>query len=114
MKSMDDVRFVPGQEDNVEEVPFIKGKVIEWQCSCGAYNQGITGELEEYIESEERDPDIEYIGCFICEKYQPLTHGTVSANFYPNTNTHGVIRGKMYSDGTFIYFESENYKIRVN
>lgn len=114
MRSMDDVRFLPGKDDYIEDVPFLKGMIVEWVCSCGVVNHGITGELEEFIESEERDPDIEYLGCYDCGVTQPISNGTVSVKLYSVGNKSSMIEGKLYSDGTFIYFENKDIKARIN
>lgn len=114
MKSMDDVRFVPGQDGEVlTEVELVRGQKIECLClQCGHISQYVTGEMEEFIESEERDPDIEYLKCKYCNKYNSISNGSLQSRIFHQDSS--VLKGKLQSDGYFVYIISEGRKERVN
>lgn len=106
MKSMDAVRYVPGENDG-EDAPLIDNKPMYWKCPhCKKKNFLFTRGLEEYIESEERDPDVEYVKCIHCKSSIGLANKVEAALLneeLPDIDQKGYLE----SDGYFVYFINE-------
>lgn len=112
-RSMDDVRYVPGSdEDDVDVISGVKPWSLKWVCpNCLGDIEIKDSEIENSIESEERDPDIEYLICPVCKKGFAITNGCVFGKLYESS---GVVHsGPIVSDGYHVYIEDKRLHKRV-
>lgn len=111
-RSMDDVRFVPGSDEVINAEKLEGDWTLVWHCPwCDDECSVALKDIESVIESEERDPDIEYLVCTDCHWGADITNKSVLAFVINGSEKH---KGHIKADGYFTYLVCSDAVYRLN